>query len=55
MGGKNLKTIKAAPKEEDDDDDIKVMIVVSYKLYKIFKTLLGKCNNQILIVFRQIK
>ena len=28
MGGKNLKTIKAAPKEEDDDDDIKVMIEV---------------------------
>ena len=28
MGGKNLKTIKAAPKEEDDDDDIKVMIGV---------------------------
>ena len=28
MGGKNLKTIKAAPKEEDDDDDIKVRIEV---------------------------
>ena len=39
MGGKNLKTIKAAPKEEDDDDDIKVMIGVSYKLYKIFKNI----------------
>ena len=31
MGGKNLKTIKAAPKEEDDDDDIKVRIEIGYK------------------------
>ena len=34
MGGKNLKTIKAAPKEEDDDDDIKVRIEIGYKWNK---------------------